>query len=108
MPRGHDDMGDDRDRERAESNAIILARLDERMKAMAHDMSEMKKQTVADLADLKQTNTAEHDEIRKSLAEGYVSKADFRPVKQVVLGAVGLALSAVFAGLIALVVKEKP
>ena len=97
MPRGHDDMGDDRDRERAESNAIILARLDERMKSMANDMAEMKR-----------SNTDEHEEIKKSLAEGYVSKADFRPVKQVVLGAVGLALSAVFAGLIALVVKEKP
>jgi hypothetical protein len=90
-------MGENRGEERAEANAVILARLDERLKAMAHDMAEMKR-----------LNTDEHEEIKKSLAEGYVSKADFRPVKQIVFGAVGLVLTSVFAGLIALVVKEKP
>lgn len=47
------------------------------------------------------------NELRKEVAEGYVRKEEFRPVKSIAYGAVGLILIAFITALIVLVIPEK-
>ena len=46
------------------------------------------------------------DAIMKKLDEGYVTKAEFAPVKTIVYGLVGLMLTAVVAALLGLVITK--
>lgn len=50
---------------------------------------------------------SEIQEMSKRLCESYVTKEEFDPIKKVVYGLIGLILTAVIGGLIALVVSPK-
>jgi len=73
---------DSREEHRQQYNEI-LPRLDERTKILTQDMHE----------------------IKKKLDMNYVTLAEFRPVRLLVFGFVGLVLTAIVGALIALVLK---
>ena len=67
-----------------ESDAVTLARIDERTKHTAQAIKDLKLEI-----------------------DDYVTKIEFQPVKLIVFGLAGLVMSGVFAAIIALVVSAR-
>jgi hypothetical protein len=87
-----------------QSDAVILARLDERTRAMSDQLGDVKKGQ----ADLKEDFEHFKDEIDGRIAkdrDGYVTRDEFGPVRAIAYGIVGVTLLAVIGALVALVVK---
>lgn len=95
--------------------AELLARLDERTKAIQNDMQELKK----DLKTIDDIYTNRLTEFEKKIEEKvekhfeksavkYVTKDSFDPVKKIVYGLVGLILTAVAGAIISLAVIKPP
>ena len=76
---------------------VILARMDERQKAMAKDLSDLKDQVAVDF-----------EELKKQLHDGYVAREEFGPIRRLVWGSIMGVLGIVGAAIASLVVKDKP
>lgn len=81
-----------------QSDAVILARLDERTRAMSEQLNGIKR----DVESLK----VEVDDRLNGLDGQFVTRAEYLPVRALVYGFVGLVLCAVAAGIISLVVSN--
>lgn len=88
-----------------QSDAVILARLDERTHAMAKQLDDVKKGQ-ADMSGRMDKLTDEVDAKLANHGDGYVTKDEFQPVKALAYGFAGLILTAVVIALIVLVVKR--
>lgn len=87
-----------------QSDAVILARLDERTRAMSEQLGDVKKGQ----SDLRDDFDSFKDEIDGRIAkdkDGYVTRDEFGPVRAIAYGIVGVALLAVIGALVSLVVQ---
>lgn len=87
-----------------QSDAEILARLDERTRAMSEQLGDVKKGQ-ADMSARMDKLTNEVDQKLANHGENYVTRAEFMLVQTIVYGGCGLVLLAVVGALIALVVR---
>jgi hypothetical protein len=87
-----------------QSDAVILARLDERTHAMSKQLEDVKRGQV-DMSARMDKLTDEVDAKLATHGDGYVTKDEFAPVKALAYGFAGLILVAVVIALVALVVK---
>lgn len=87
-----------------QSDAVILARLDERTRAMSEQMGDVKRGQ----SDLRNDFDHFKKEVEGRIAkdkDGYVTRDEFGPVRAIAFGIVGVAMLAVIGALVALVVK---
>lgn len=87
-----------------QSDAVILARLDERTRAMSDQLSDVKKGQ-ADLRDDFDHFKTEIDGRIAKDKDGYVTRDEFGPVRAIAFGIVGVTLLAVLGALVGLVLK---
>lgn len=86
------------DRERFNNLVAQVAKLDERTKAMKHDLQKQ-------IDDFKDEVRGDIDNIRKDL-EKYVTKVEFSPIKALVFTGVGATMMVVLTGVLQLVVAK--
>ena len=79
-----------------------LETLDTKVQLLYQEMEHMNRE----MGEFKERTQKDMTEVKKKLDEKFVSQVEFKPVKQLVYGLVGLVLTAVFAGLIGLVVIQ--
>lgn len=90
-----------------QTDAVILARLDERTRAMSDQLGDVKKGQ-ADMSARMDKLTNEVDQKLANHGENYVTRAEFSLVQAIVYGGCGLVLLGVVGALIALVVRGGP
>ena len=73
-----------------DGNGRLLARIDERTASILREVSQLRSDLAAHKADARAT---------------YVTRAEFRPVRSVIYGLVGLTLTSVGGGVLALVLR---
>ncbi len=83
-------------------NRALLERLDERTASILEDLAEIKKE-LANKYVSKDTFETIKDTVQ-NMPEVYVTKDEFAPVRKIVYGLVGLVLTGVVAAILALVI----
>ena len=71
-------------------NGRLLARIDERTLQLLRDIAQLRAEVAAHEAHVRET---------------YVTRAEFRPIRSVIYGLVGLTLTSVGGGVLALVLR---
>lgn len=85
----------------------LLARLDERTKAIQSEISHLRtevKEKVERIESSITTMKREVDDVLETVEKDYVRKETFVPIQKIVYGVVGLILTAVFAAIIGMVI----
>lgn len=93
----------------SEKNFELLARLDERTKAIQSDILTIRldlKEKTLKLEEMIDSSKDEYESVIDSLEKNYVRKETFSPVQRLVYGVVGLILSGVVVALLGLFVVK--
>ena len=77
-------------REPLNGNGRLLARIDERTKAIRHELKQLRE------------DMGEHE---KTARETYVTRDEFKPIRNVIYGLIGLTLSSVASAVLLVVLR---
>lgn len=91
----------------AQSDAVLLARIDERTRAMSSQLDDVKRGQ-ADLSSRMDSLTKDVDAKLATHGDNYVTRDEFGPVRAIAYGIVSVVLLGVIGALVALVLRSNP